>query len=32
MVTIAMYTLNIAHPGILLSVSQDKQLDVNLSV
>ena len=31
MVTIAMYTINIAHPGILLALSPNKQVDKTLS-
>jgi len=31
MVTIAMYTMNIAHPGILLALSPNKQVDTTLS-
>jgi hypothetical protein len=30
MVTIAMYTINIAHPGILLASSPNKQVDKTL--
>ena len=31
MVTIAMYTINIAHPGILLALSPNKQVDKTLN-
>jgi hypothetical protein len=31
MVTIAMYTINIAHPGILLAVSATKEVNAKLS-
>ena len=29
MVTIAMYSMNIAHPGILLALSSNKQIDTD---
>ena len=31
MVTIAMYTMNITHPGILLALSPNKQVDKTLN-